>query len=99
MNYKQILLLGLYLTALTIRLHAQQKDINFTSLTTEDGLSSNTVNAILKDRHGMIWFATEDELDRFDGTRLAIYRHQQDDSSSLKANEILSLHEDKSFSV
>ena len=29
---------------------AAQEDINFTALTTKDGLSSNTVNAILKDR-------------------------------------------------
>ncbi len=79
---------------LQLFLSAQQKEINFTSLSTEDGLSSNTVNTILKDKYGMIWFGTEDGLDRFDGTRFTIYRHKPDDPSSLKANEILSLHED-----
>lgn len=33
---------------------AQQDEVNFTSLTTKDGLSSNTVNAILKDRYGLV---------------------------------------------
>jgi signal transduction histidine kinase/ligand-binding sensor domain-containing protein/DNA-binding response OmpR family regulator len=74
---------------------AQKPDINFTSLSTKDGLSSNTVNAILKDRQGLIWFGTEDGLDKFDGTNFTIYRHKQGDSTTLQANEILSVYEDK----
>jgi len=52
------------------RLSAQQKEINFTSLTTENGLSANTVNVILKDHYGIIWLGTDDGLNKFDGTRL-----------------------------
>ncbi|HUC82566.1 MAG TPA: two-component regulator propeller domain-containing protein, partial [Flavisolibacter sp.] len=74
---------------------AQQPDINFTALTTKDGLSSNTVNAILKDRYGFMWFGTEDGLDKFDGNLFTAYRHKPGDKTSLQANEILSLHEDK----
>ncbi|MEP6725707.1 MAG: two-component regulator propeller domain-containing protein [Bacteroidota bacterium] len=95
MNYQKIILLSIYVSMLTLCLPAQKKEINFTTLTTEDGLSSNSINAILKDKYGMIWFGTEDGLNRFDGTRFTIYRHRPDDSSSIKANEILSLHEDK----
>ncbi|MEP6746666.1 MAG: two-component regulator propeller domain-containing protein [Bacteroidota bacterium] len=95
MNHQKNIFLSIYMSLLTLSLPAQQKEINFTSLTTEDGLSSNTVNAILKDRYGMIWFGTEDGLDRFDGTQFTIYRHKPDDTSSLQANEILSLYEDK----
>ncbi|QNA46480.1 hybrid sensor histidine kinase/response regulator transcription factor [Lacibacter sediminis] len=72
-----------------------QDDINFTTLTTRDGLSSNNVNAILKDRYGFMWFATDDGLDRFDGANFKVYRKKTTDSTSLQANEILSLHEDK----
>jgi signal transduction histidine kinase/ligand-binding sensor domain-containing protein/DNA-binding response OmpR family regulator len=74
---------------------AAQEDINFTALTTKNGLSSNTVNAILKDRFGLIWFGTDDGLDKFDGTNFKVYRHKPGDSTSLQANEILALHEDK----
>ncbi|MFT3934078.1 MAG: two-component regulator propeller domain-containing protein [Chitinophagaceae bacterium] len=77
-------------------LKGQQKELNFTSLTTKDGLSSNTVNAILKDSYGIIWFATEDGLDEFDGAHFTVYRHKPGDTTSLSANEVLSLHEDKS---
>lgn len=73
---------------------AQPSHINFTSLTSRDGLLSNSVNAILKDRYGLMWIATDDGLNKFDGTNFTVYRHQAEDSSSLRANEILALYED-----
>src|SRR5687767_3790623 len=75
---------------------AQQQKINFTSLTSKDGLSSSTVTAILKDRQGMMWFATEDGLNKYDGTSFTVYRHSDMDPNSLPANYIESLHEDRS---
>jgi signal transduction histidine kinase/ligand-binding sensor domain-containing protein/DNA-binding response OmpR family regulator len=60
-----------------------------------DGLSSNTVTAILKDRYGWMWFATEDGLNRFDGTDVLVYRHNKQDSTSLKTSDISSLHQDR----
>jgi signal transduction histidine kinase/ligand-binding sensor domain-containing protein/DNA-binding response OmpR family regulator len=74
---------------------AQTPHINFTSLTAKDGLLSNSVNAILKDRQGLMWFATDDGLNRFDGTNFKVYRNRRNDTTSLRANEILALHEDK----
>src|SRR5665213_1386235 len=72
-----------------------QQGLNFTSLTTKSGLSSNVVNAVLKDSYGWVWFATADGLNRFDGTNFTVYRHRDGDTSSLPVNEILSLYEDK----
>lgn len=76
--------------------YAQQQKINFTSLNSKDGLSSNTVNAILKDRYGLMWFATEDGLNKFDGTNVTVYKHKSDDPNGLQANDVRALHEDKS---
>ncbi|OLY94455.1 Signal transduction histidine kinase [Cnuella takakiae] len=78
---------------------AQQDDINFTAITTKDGLSSNTVNTILKDRYGQVWFGTEDGLDKFDGLNLSIYRHIPGNKESLPANEVLALHEDQAGNI
>lgn len=72
-----------------------QANINFTSLNANDGLSSNTINDIIKDNHGLMWFATDDGLNKFDGTKFTVYRNEPDDSLSLQSNEILALHEDK----
>src|SRR5688572_8786056 len=94
MIMKKSIRLLLCAMALTFR-GAAQEDINFTALTTRDGLSSNTVNAIIKDRFGLLWFGTDDGLDKFDGTNFKVYRHKAGDSTSLQANEILALHEDK----
>ncbi|MFX1705577.1 two-component regulator propeller domain-containing protein [Chitinophaga sp. CC14] len=74
---------------------AQTKKINFTSLAAKDGLVSNAVNCIIKDHYGLMWFATDDGLNKFDGTNFTVYRHNPGDSSSLRANEVLALHEDK----
>lgn len=76
--------------------YAQQQKVNFTSLTSKDGLSSNVVTAILKDRYGIMWFATEDGLNKFDGTSFTTYRHNPTDTTSLPTNEVVALHEDPS---
>jgi len=74
----------------------QSTPVKFTSISARDGLSANAVNAILKDHYGWMWFATSDGLNRFDGTNFTVYRHKAGDSGSLRANEILSLYEDRS---
>lgn len=80
---------------LTLTGYTQPRHINFTSITARDGLLSNTIFAILKDRYGLMWFATTDGLHKYDGANFTVYRNNTDDSTSLRANEILSLHEDK----
>ena len=74
---------------------AQRSEPKFTSITSMDGLSSNTVTAILKDHYGLMWFATDDGLNKFDGTDVTIYRHNKKDSTSLKSSDIASLHQDR----
>lgn len=57
-------------------------------LGTEAGLSQVTVNAIAQDRRGFLWVATQDGLDRFDGFRFTVYRHQADKPESLRHNHV-----------
>ena len=89
------LILSFLLSILCLFASYAQTNISFTSLSTKDGLSSNTVNAILKDRYGIMWFATEDGLNKFDGTNFTVYRTKPSDKKSLQANDIVALHEDK----
>jgi signal transduction histidine kinase/ligand-binding sensor domain-containing protein/DNA-binding response OmpR family regulator len=91
-KYTYIFLGSLLITCFT---RAQTGPVNFTSLTTRDGLLSNSVNAILKDHYGLMWFATDDGLNKFDGTNFTVYRYQPGDSTSLRTNEVLALHEDR----
>lgn len=90
---KKVSVLNLLLL-LSCSLFGQHSNYQFTAISSKDGLSSNTVNAILKDRHGFVWFATEDGLTKFDGLNYTVYRHNAKDSTSLWSNEVTSLHED-----
>ena len=45
-------------------------DLKFRHLTIEDGLSSNSVRAILQDKNGFIWVGTSDGLNRYDGINI-----------------------------
>jgi len=74
---------------------AQQLPLNFTNYSSKDGLSSSTVYDIIKDHLGFLWLATEDGLNRFDGSNFKIYRHEPANTAGLKVNHITSLYEDK----
>ncbi|HKJ43943.1 MAG TPA: two-component regulator propeller domain-containing protein [Sunxiuqinia sp.] len=68
--------------------------LRFTHLTNNDGLSQNSIFAILQDRQGFMWFATRDGLNRYDGYSFVIYKHDPDNPESLSDNFIQDLIED-----
>ncbi len=45
---------------------AEPRPIRFVQYTTLQGFSQSTVNAIIQDRQGFLWFGTQDGLKRFD---------------------------------
>ena len=72
---------------------AQPQNISFSVYTPKQGLSSGTVFDILKDSFGFIWLATEDGLNRFDGNKFKVYRHDPASNKSLRVNHIACLYE------
>jgi ligand-binding sensor domain-containing protein len=66
----------------------------FQHFTVENGLSQNTVRAVVQDRTGFLWFATEEGLNRFDGYSFVPFRHKEGDPTSLPDDMLTSLHED-----
>src|SRR5690606_7573975 len=64
----------------------------FDHLTTADGLSDGTSQAILQDDQGFMWFATQNGLNRYDGHEFVVYTHDPDDPSSISDNVIFSLY-------
>ncbi|MEZ0483730.1 two-component regulator propeller domain-containing protein [Fibrella sp. GW2-5] len=49
------------------------QDFHFNSLTSEDGLSHNSVFSIAEDYKGFMWFGTRDGISRYDGQRIKNY--------------------------
>ena len=62
-------------------------------LTSDEGLSQNTVDCILKDSRGFMWFGTWNGLNRYDGYTFKVYK-KEDNLHSLSSNFIHSMCED-----
>ncbi len=73
-----------------------QPNFQFQRINSELGLSSNTVICINQDSKGFLWIGTFEGLNRYDGYDLKIFKHNPDDSTSIGANSIYSIYEDKS---
>ncbi len=65
--------------------------LRFKSLTTQHGLSRALVKALALDDNGMMWIATENGLNRYDGYKFEVFRHIGGDESSLPENQLLSV--------
>ncbi len=68
--------------------------LDFKSLTVNDGLSQHDVSCILQDSYGFIWIGTYDGLNRFDGYNLENYSSLTNNPESISGNRIISLFED-----
>ena len=62
----------------------------------EQGLSNNYVLSITQDKQGFLWFATEEGLNKFDGTRFITYYKEEQSSSvqSITGNELNEVYTD-----
>ncbi|MBN1142931.1 MAG: response regulator [Bacteroidales bacterium] len=74
--------------------YAQLHHSTFEKVTIRDGLSQSTVTHILQDRHGFLWFATYDGINRYDGYSFQVFRHDEKDSTSLSHDAIVYMMED-----
>lgn len=98
-NINKVFLLLLLFSVSETTLTAQDNSIRFGSLTTEQGLSQSTVNHILQDSRGFLWFATDDGLNRYDGYTFTVYRNKQGDNKSISGNMITDLLEDQQGNI
>ena len=65
----------LYLILLFSALAVSGQPLYFDRIDTRYGLSQNTVNEIIQDSRGFMWFGTKDGLNRYDGTHFKIIRY------------------------
>ena len=87
------------LLCISHKIHAKKNSttfssVNFTHISTQNGLAADKVLDILQDKYGFMWFATENGLSRFDGINFVNYTHSNKDSSSISDNIITAISED-----
>ncbi|MBD2702040.1 response regulator [Spirosoma sp. BT702] len=62
----------------------------FEHLSVKDGLSDNSVNCILQDREGFMWFGTNDGLNKYDGYNFTVLKSDPNDPQHSFQNDLLS---------
>jgi signal transduction histidine kinase/ligand-binding sensor domain-containing protein len=73
---------------------AQELPVRFERISLEDGLSQVTIYCVFQDSRGLMWFGTEDGLNKYDGYTFTVYKRDPEDPNSLSTNSILVIAED-----
>ena len=74
-------------------------NINFKSITIDDGLSQSLAEYIYQDSFGYIWIGTNDGLNRYNGNEFKLYKNIKNDNNSISNNMISSLVEDNDKNI
>ena len=72
----------------------QLTDLKFRRLSSRDGLSQDHVSAIYKGEKGFMWFATDEGLNKYDGYRFVIYKHDPKNINTICNSFIYDIAED-----
>lgn len=98
MNKPKLILLfvalwGALLSGSAVQTPQNLEHIKFQYYTTNEGLAQNTVDCMLKDRRGFVWFGTWNGLSKFDGYSFTTFRSESE-PVGLPNNFIYTLCED-----
>jgi len=82
-----------FLVVLLLIVVTQAEAQRFFHLTSSDGMSHDLVSSVVKGRRGFMWIGTGDGLNRYDGYAFTVYRHDPDDSNSIRDNLVFDVYE------
>jgi signal transduction histidine kinase/ligand-binding sensor domain-containing protein/AraC-like DNA-binding protein len=85
-----ILIIGLF----DFHKNIYAQELKFSHISNEDGLSNSTVESILQDSRGFLWFGTRDGLNKYDGHKITVYKNLENDSNSISDNFIRCIYQD-----
>jgi ligand-binding sensor domain-containing protein len=68
--------------------------LRFRLINRNNGLSSNTVHAMMQDHRGIFWLGTMNGLNRYDGLEFKQYRNIPGDPASVPGNSVRSITQD-----
>ncbi len=89
----------LCLPELSAQKQAPAPFFEFEQIDLPGGLQGNTVNCMVQDEYGFVWFGTVNGLTRYDGRDFIRYQHNPLDSNSLIDNYVESMIIDKKGNI
>ncbi|WP_300259526.1 sensor histidine kinase [Clostridium sp.] len=99
MNIKKIIIIYAFLFSMLILIQGKnvfalgESEVRFNNLTLKDGLSQVTVNKIIQDNRGYMWFGTSDGLNKYNGHEFVVFRELGNDKNSINSSLISSIIE------
>jgi ligand-binding sensor domain-containing protein/tRNA A-37 threonylcarbamoyl transferase component Bud32 len=99
MNYsrwKSTIVFILLILLESLILIAQDHPLRFKRLSLEQGLLQGRISCILQDKTGLLWFATNGGLVKYDGYRFVTYEKNPEDPTSITDNDVITIAEDPS---
>jgi len=90
-KYMRNLMCLVFLTGTVPSVAAQPRPATFKTLSVADGIPQSYISGLVQDKQGFIWIGTRDGLAKYDGRKFRIFRHINDNPSSISANIIKSL--------
>jgi PAS domain S-box-containing protein len=75
------------------------RPLRFERFSLTDGLSQNSVLAMLQDKQGYLWFGTQDGLNRYNGYEFTVFKHDPEDANSLSYSGVISLLQDRAGAI
>jgi ligand-binding sensor domain-containing protein/signal transduction histidine kinase len=67
----------------------------FSHIGLKEGLSQSTVTKIYEDHNGIIWIGTNDGLNRYEGTRISVFKKSASNKDAISDNSIFDILQDK----
>lgn len=74
-------------------------ETKFERLSTEHGLSNNSIRCINQDNTGFIWIGTEKGLNKYDGKAIKNYYNKENDSFSISYNKFDEIYKDTDSNI
>lgn len=85
---RNTLLITCYFCCLSL-LRGNAQEIAFSHLTTENGLSHNTIMSIYEDERGFLWIGSRNGVNVYNGKEIKIYKHEKNNPNSLHYNNVI----------
>jgi signal transduction histidine kinase/ligand-binding sensor domain-containing protein/DNA-binding response OmpR family regulator len=92
MRFK-ICVLTILISFVHLCLFAQKNEYKFSHLDISNGLANNHVSWIYKDQNGFMWFCTQSGLNRYDGYKFKVFKHEIGNINSLANDDVVRIDE------